>query len=384
MKQKLGLCCALIHDPDLLVLDEPTTGVDPLARRQFWDPDLDHSARSSRSMSVMVATAYMDEAAAVRLADRDGRRKSSTPARRRSCWRKPGRRAPGRAFIRPAAGEQARRPPSSWCPAAARGATGRPRSRSRRENLTKRFGRLHRGRSRQLPDPARRDLRLPRLQRLRQDHHHADADRPAAGHRRRRARSSASRSARQRHGGPPPPRVHDPAFSLYSELSVRQNLVLYARLFRPAGKDVHPAGSGRCSGPVSTCRAWPTSSPRPAARDPPASLAGGGGDPQAADPDSGRTDFGRRPGGAGRLLGADHRAVAPRRVTIFITTHFMNEAERCDRISLMHAGKSLACDTPAALVASAVGRRWSDAFIGLPGANRGRRPGEARPDEAPC
>ena len=37
MKQKLGLCCAFIHDPDLLILDEPTTGVDPLSRRQFWD-----------------------------------------------------------------------------------------------------------------------------------------------------------------------------------------------------------------------------------------------------------------------------------------------------------------------------------------------------------
>ena len=36
MKQKLGLCCALIHDPDLLILDEPTTGVDPLSRREFW------------------------------------------------------------------------------------------------------------------------------------------------------------------------------------------------------------------------------------------------------------------------------------------------------------------------------------------------------------
>jgi ribosome-dependent ATPase len=37
MKQKLSLCCALIHDPDLLILDEPTTGVDPLSRRQFWE-----------------------------------------------------------------------------------------------------------------------------------------------------------------------------------------------------------------------------------------------------------------------------------------------------------------------------------------------------------
>ncbi|MCK9470023.1 MAG: ATP-binding cassette domain-containing protein, partial [Porticoccaceae bacterium] len=62
MKQKLGLCCALIHDPDLLILDEPTTGVDPLARRQFWA--LIERIRSDRpGMSVLVATAYMEEAA---------------------------------------------------------------------------------------------------------------------------------------------------------------------------------------------------------------------------------------------------------------------------------------------------------------------------------
>ncbi|MEK7492317.1 MAG: ATP-binding cassette domain-containing protein, partial [Pseudomonadota bacterium] len=61
MKQKLGLCCALIHDPDLLILDEPTTGVDPLARAQFWD--LIARIRQDRpGMSVIVATAYMDEA----------------------------------------------------------------------------------------------------------------------------------------------------------------------------------------------------------------------------------------------------------------------------------------------------------------------------------
>ena len=61
MKQKVGLCCALMHDPDLLVLDEPTTGVDPLSRRQFWD--LINSIRGRCPyMSVIVATAYMDEA----------------------------------------------------------------------------------------------------------------------------------------------------------------------------------------------------------------------------------------------------------------------------------------------------------------------------------
>ena len=61
MKQKLGLCCSLIHDPDLLVLDEPTTGVDPLARRQFWDL-VDSIREAQENMSVIVATAYMDEA----------------------------------------------------------------------------------------------------------------------------------------------------------------------------------------------------------------------------------------------------------------------------------------------------------------------------------
>ncbi|MGB3728266.1 MAG: ATP-binding cassette domain-containing protein, partial [Thermodesulfobacteriota bacterium] len=61
MKQKLGLCCALIHDPDLLILDEPTTGVDPLSRRQFWE--LIERIRSRREgMSVLIATAYMEEA----------------------------------------------------------------------------------------------------------------------------------------------------------------------------------------------------------------------------------------------------------------------------------------------------------------------------------
>ncbi len=62
MKQKLCLVCALIHDPDLLILDEPTTGVDPLSRRQFWEL-VDRIRADRPGMSVLVSTAYMEEAA---------------------------------------------------------------------------------------------------------------------------------------------------------------------------------------------------------------------------------------------------------------------------------------------------------------------------------
>src|SRR5262249_9198110 len=61
MRQKLGLCCSLIHEPELLILDEPTTGVDPLSRRQFWE--LMQRMRVARpDMGVIGATAYMEEA----------------------------------------------------------------------------------------------------------------------------------------------------------------------------------------------------------------------------------------------------------------------------------------------------------------------------------
>ena len=64
MKQKLALSCALVHDPKVLILDEPTTGVDPLSRRQFWE--ILFSLKNSGS-AILVSTPYMDE---VSLADR--------------------------------------------------------------------------------------------------------------------------------------------------------------------------------------------------------------------------------------------------------------------------------------------------------------------------
>lgn len=60
MKQKLGLACTLVHDPDLVVLDEPTTGVDPVSRREFWQ--LLTELLEERGISALISTAYLDEA----------------------------------------------------------------------------------------------------------------------------------------------------------------------------------------------------------------------------------------------------------------------------------------------------------------------------------
>lgn len=60
MRQKLGLCCSLIHDPDLLILDEPTTGVDPLARDRLWELLIELSR--DQDVTIFVSTHFMNEA----------------------------------------------------------------------------------------------------------------------------------------------------------------------------------------------------------------------------------------------------------------------------------------------------------------------------------
>ncbi|MFC1891063.1 ATP-binding cassette domain-containing protein [Thermodesulfobacteriota bacterium] len=58
MKQKLGLACVLVHQPKVLILDEPTNGVDPVSRQEFWDILLE---MKKEGMTVLISTAYLDE-----------------------------------------------------------------------------------------------------------------------------------------------------------------------------------------------------------------------------------------------------------------------------------------------------------------------------------
>ena len=128
MKQKVGLCGALVHEPDLLILDEPTTGVDPLSRRQFWT--LIDDIRAGRpAMSVVISTAYMDEAQQwdwIVAMDAGRVLATGTPA---ELMQRTGTKDLEACFIALLAGREADGPHRAGHPAAA--ATGEPRSPSK-------------------------------------------------------------------------------------------------------------------------------------------------------------------------------------------------------------------------------------------------------------
>ncbi len=358
MKQKLCLCCALIHDPDLLILDEPTTGVDPLSRRQFWEL-VDRIRASRPGMSVLVATAYMEEAARFDwLVAMDAGRvlATGTPAELLS---RTGARDLDSAFIALLPEEKRRGHQEIVIP---------PRPPGEHEvvieahGLTQRFGsftavdhvsfRIERGEIYGFlgANGCGKSTTMKMLCGLLP---------PTEGQAWLFGQPvDANDIAVRRKVG-----YMSQAFSLYSELTVRQNLVLHAQLFDVPKAEIPQRVEETAArfGLDEIMEALPDSLPlgqrqrlqlavalihRPALLilDEPTS----GVDPVARD------------GFWEHLIDLSRRD----KVTIFVSTHFINEAGRCDRISLMSAGKVLVIDTPDGVVKGRQAATLEDAFIG--------------------
>src|SRR5512139_694849 len=358
MKQKLGLCCALIHDPVLLILDEPTTGVDPLSRRQFWELiQRLHAARPG--MTVLVATAYMEEAACFDwlVAMNDGQvLATGTPP---ELLARAGTRTLDDAFIAllPAARREGYQP-VVITPRALR---MEEETAIEARDLTMRFGdftavdhvsfHIRRGEIFGFlgSNGCGKTTTMKMLTGLLP---------VTEGRARLFGRDVEAREGdvRRQIG------YMTQAFSLYGELSVRQNLVMHAQLFELPPERVGsrvdellerfdlrehadqlpaalPLGvRQRLSLAVAMIH-----QPEMLILDEPTS----GVDPVARD-------------GFWELLIDLSRNQG---VTIFVSTHFMNEGERCDRISLMHAGRVLVSDPPAEIVRARGAVSLQEAFI---------------------
>ena len=358
MKQKLGLCCALIHDPDLLILDEPTTGVDPLARAQFWDL-IDRIRGQRPGMSVIVATAYMDEAqrfAWLVAMDEGQVLATGTPV---ELLERTGTDSLEAAFLRLLPEEKTREHAEVVIPPLEADADDIA---IEAKDLTMRFGdfvavasvtfRIRRGEIFGFlgSNGCGKSTTMKMLTGLLPA---SEGQAWLFGH----EVDPKDIDTRRRVG------YMSQAFSLYGELTVRQNLVLHAQLFNVPDAEI-PARVDEMVGRFGLHEALdslPESLPlgvrqrlslavamvhRPELLilDEPTS----GVDPVARD-------------AFWRLLVELSRRD---KVTIFISTHFMNEAERCDRMSMMHAGKVLDSDAPARLVEKRGARTLEDAFIG--------------------
>lgn len=356
MKQKLGLCCALIHDPDLLILDEPTTGVDPLARRHFWD--LIEKVRADRPhLTLLVATAYMEEAEQFEqclMMDR-GRLIASGLTQELAAVTPSGKLDQAFTHYQGAGAVQVE--PLQLTPFA----------RDQQEivikatDLTLRFGdfiavnhvsfEIKRGEIFGFlgSNGCGKTTTMKVLTGLLPA---TEGEAWLLG----KPVDANDLATRKRVG------FMSQSFSLYGELTVRQNLELHAHLF-----DIPKAvAAERAQALIKRFELGDYSNEQAGALplglrqrlslavavihepevlilDEPTS----GVDPAARD------DF-------WRLLFELSREQG---VTIFLSTHFMNEAERCDRISLMHAAKVLAVGTPAQLQQQYAGETLEDAFV---------------------
>lgn len=358
MKQKVGLCGALVHEPDLLVLDEPTTGVDPLSRRQFWSL-IDDIRKDRPSMSVVIATAYMDEAQMwdwIVAMDAGKVLATGTPA---ELMQRTDSKDLEQCFIRLLPEEKRRGHKELVIPPRAAGKTEIAID---AKGLTQRFGdftavdhvtlSIERGEIFGFlgSNGCGKSTTMKMLTGLLTP---TEGTATIFG----KSVEAGSMEVRENLG------YMTQAFSLYGEMTIRQNLELHARLYHLApekakeriaelvqrfGLEAHldalaedlPMGlKQRLSLAVAVLH-----DPQILILDEPTS----GVDPVARD------SFWEL------LIDLSRK----QNVTIFVTTHFMNEGMRCDRISLMHAGKVLAYGAPDELITKRGAPNLEEAFIG--------------------
>ena len=357
MKQKLSLCCALVHSPDLLILDEPTTGVDPLSRRQFWAL-VNDLRQQIEHMTVIVATAYIDEAEQFEhlLAMDDGKLLVNQPTQQ--VMQELNAATLEEAYIKLLPTEKQQGSggldiipfiPDPHLPPAmkAQGLTKRFGDFTAVENVSftiqkgEIFGFLG-------SNGCGKSTTMKMLTGL------LDATEGTAellG----QPIDASDMTTRMRVG------YMSQAFSLYEELTVRQNLILHAQLYQMGKQGVAAvahalsqfdlidvADSKPESLPLGIRQRLQLAAaclhqPEVLILDEPTS----GVDPAARDM------FWRH------LLKLSRQD----RITIFVSTHFMNEVERCDRISLMHRGRVLAVGTPRELIIQSQTPNMEEAFI---------------------
>ena len=369
MRQKLGLACALIHLPDLLLLDEPTTGVDPLSRRDFWQ--IIARLSRDRGMTALVSTPYLDEAERchrVALMSRGRLLATAHPELIAALLPSPPpQRDPSLEDVFIALmqgtrdGETARAAAVSLTgPTSREGAPPAQRAAGDHagvieiQGLTKRFGEVaavsdvsFTVRPGEIfgflgPNGAGKTTTIKMLTGLL---------RPTSGR-----GTVAGYDVRAQPGEIKAAIGYmSQRFSLYSDLTVNENLGLYARIYGLSGRRQHErqeavtamTGLGEWRGvlardlPLGIRQRLALASailhePRVLFLDEPTS----GVDPLA------RRQFWELIGGLSR-----------RGVTILVTTHYLKEAELCDRLALIHHGRLIALGTPQAVRREAETRR---------------------------
>jgi ribosome-dependent ATPase len=357
MKQKLGICCALIHDPDILILDEPTTGVDPLFRRLFWEL-IDNIRKARSGISVLVATAYMEEADRFEWLIAMYKGGLLFTGKVEDFLAKKNSSSLEEAFISmlPET-ERKHYKPVVWIP---RKSDVTAEACIEANNLTKRFGdftavnhvsfKIERGEIFGFvgSNGSGKTTTMKMLTGLLPP---SEGEVKLFGH----ALNPHDLEIHKRFG------YMSQSFSLYKELTVKQNLILHARLFNIPEEQIQEKIEKIVQrfGLVAEINSLPKSIPL-GQRQRLSLAAAMIHNPEILILDEPTT--GVDPIARDAFWQILIELSRQEKVTIFISTHFMNEAERCDRIALMHAGQVLASASPATLIKQSHAKNLEEAF----------------------